>query len=184
MLPVPAGPLAENLIARALDALDELVPFGVVNSANDLLDGIKDFGFKTYPPIADEVFSVCSLINEALLRLAPAELHGAAAELGLQPTTLEWGARITALRERKLIREQAADLLADVDFDEVGYPDTDPEVSAAEHASLRFRVAGAVESLRTDPPTSWDRFVIDSMRCAIALHIAQIGDAFLQTSER
>jgi hypothetical protein len=183
-LPAPTGPLAENLITQALDTLDALVPIGAVKLANDLVDATTAHGQETIPPIPNQIASAQSRINDAVSRLAPVELHCAATQLGLQPTTMEWGVRVTVVRERKLMRQQAAELLADVDFGEVGYPDADSDDHDAEYASFRSTVAAAVHSLRTQQPIDWDPTHIESLRCAVALHLAQVGDAFLQTSER
>jgi hypothetical protein len=183
-LPASSGPLAGNLITQTLDTLDALVPIGAVKTANDLVDATKDLGFETIPPIPKQIASAQTHINDVISRLAPSELHSAATQLGLQPETMQWGVRITLIRERRLMRQQAAELLADVEFDEVGYPDVDSDDHEAEHASFRSTVEAAVRSLGTQRPIDWDTIHIESLRCAVALHLAQIGDAFLQTSER
>ena len=152
---------AEKLIAQTLDTLDELVPIGAVKTANDLVDATKDLGHKTVPPIASQIASAQSRISDAISRLAPAELHCAATQLGLQPTTLEWGARVIVIRARKLMRQQAAELLADVDFDEVGYPDVDFDDHgdhASDPRSRRPSTACAPDSQATGTPLTWSRY--------------------------
>jgi hypothetical protein len=183
-LPAPTGPLGENLIAHTLDTLDALVPIGAVKRANDLIDATIDLGLETIPPIPNQIASAQSRINDAISRLAPAELRCAATQLGLQPTTMEWGVRVAVVRERTLMRQQAAEMLADVAFGDVGYPDADSDDHDDECADFRTTVAAAVHSLRTQQPMDWEPTSIESLRCAVALHLAQIGDAFLQTSER
>src|ERR1700694_4025299 len=172
-LPAPTGPLAANLIAQTLDTLDALVPIGAVKLADDLVAATTALGHETVPRIPNEIASAKSRINDAISRLAPAELQCAATELGLQPPTMEWGVRVTIVRERKLIRQQAAELLADVDFGEIGYPDVDSEDHDAEYASFRSTVAAAVHCLRAHPPIDWDPTHIESLRCAVALHLAE-----------
>jgi hypothetical protein len=183
-LPAPSGPLADNLITQTLDKLDALVPIGAFRTANDLLDATTDLGDAIFPPIPKQITSAQTHINNAISRLATSELHSAATQLGLRPETMQWGVRITLIRERRLMRRHAADLLADVVFDEVGYPDADSDDQESEHASFRSTVDAVVHSLRTRRPIDWDPTHIESLRCAVALHLARIGDAFLQTSER
>jgi hypothetical protein len=41
-----------------------------------------------------------------------------------------------------------------------------------------------LNSLRAQQPTDWESVQVESLRSAVALHLARIGDAFLQASER
>jgi hypothetical protein len=183
-LPAPSGTLADQLITHTLDTLDALVPIGAVRTANDLVDATRDLGHQTVPPIPNQIAAAQAHINDAISRLETPELHDAATQLGLQPDVMEWGARVTLVRERRLIRQQASELLADVEFDEVGYADADSDDHEADYAAYRSTVETAVHSLRAQRPIDWDATQIESLRCAVGLHLAQIGDAFLQTSER
>jgi hypothetical protein len=179
-LPAPSGPLADNLITHTLDTLDALVPIGTLKTPNDLVDATKDIGFETIPPTPAQIASAQSRINDDLSRLAPTELQSAANQLSLRPATMEWGTRVTLIRERRLIRQQARELLAEVDFDEVGYLDSNDDHQHTEDVSFGSTVKAVVHSLRTQQPSDWNNTFVDSLRCAVALHLAQIGDAFLQ----
>ncbi|WP_165704980.1 hypothetical protein, partial [Mycobacteroides abscessus] len=37
--------------------------------------------------------------------------------------------------------------------------------------------------LHNDTPNDWGPTTVESLRCAVALHLAKIGDGFLRTSE-
>jgi len=183
-LPAPSGTLADRLITGTLDTLDALVPIGAVRTANDLVDATTDLGHETVPPIPNQIAAAQAQITDAISRLETPELHNAATQLGLRSDVTEWGVRVTLVRERQLIRQQSSELLADVAFDEVGYADADSDDREADYAAFRSTVETAVHSLRTQRPIDWDPTQVESLRCAVALHLAQIGDAFLQTSER
>ena len=91
--------------------------------------------------------------------------------------------RADTLRRNKQVRERAAELLGDVDFGDVGYPlvkDDDPE---ADRDSFPETVAAMVAALTTHGPTDRATDAVGSLRCAVALHVAEVGDAFLQASE-
>jgi hypothetical protein len=183
-LPAPSGTLADKLITHTLDTLDASMPIGAVRTANDLLDATRDLGHETFPPIPNKIAAAQAEITDAISCLETPELHNAATQLGLRPDVMEWGIRVTLVRERRLIRQQASELLADVEVDEVGYADGDSDDHEGDRAAFRSEVKTAVHSLRTQRPIDWDPTQIESLRCAVALHLAQIGDAFLQTSER
>lgn len=183
---IPTGALATSLIVQTFDALDELVPIGEVELKDDLVDATASLGYDTIPPIPPQITAAQSRIKDAISRLAPTELQCAADELGLQPATLEWGIGVTVIREHNLTGEKAAELLKDVDFDEVGYPDADPDSDAHEAengAHFKATVAAAADFLRTQQPIDWQPIHIASLQCGVALHLARIGDGFLRTSE-
>lgn len=182
-LPAPSGTFAAKLITDTLDTLDVLVPLGSPRTANDLVDAVRDLGFNTFPPIPHQIAAAQTAIVAAISCLEPTELHNAAAQLGLRPDVLEWGVRVTLVRARRRIGREAAELLADVEFDEVGYADVDSEDYQDDDAGLSSMVKTAVHSLRADPPIGWDPTEVESLRCALALHLALIGDEFLQASE-
>jgi hypothetical protein len=182
-VPAPAGRLADELIVQALDVLDALVPIGAVTLENDLLDAAKDLGYESLPPIPDQILSAQSRIADSVSRLAAGELDRAATQLGLPPSTVEWGARVTTVRQNKQVRQEAARLLAEVDFDEAGYPDADVDEPESDFDDFEDTVAAVVEGLRTEQPADWAPALIESLRCAVAIHLAQIGDGFLRTSE-
>ena len=182
-LPAPAGQLADGLIVRALQILDAFVPIGAVKFANDLVDAAKDLGLESLPPISGQIVSAQGHIAAVISRLTPAELRDAATQLGVRPSTIDWGARIATLRRNKRVREQAAELLADLDFGDVGYPLVEDNEPESDRDSLPGTVAAIAVALTTHRPADWTTAEVESLRCAVALHVAEVGDAFLRSSE-
>lgn len=74
-------------------------------------------------------------------------MQDAAAQLGLEPSTVEHGVRLTLVRERRSVYRQAAELLSQVEFDDVALADVDDD---REHRKPNFNssVKAAVSSLR------------------------------------
>lgn len=182
-LPAPAGPLAADLIDETLNIVGALVPLGVIRTANDLVDMTVDFGHETIPPIPAQIRTAQAQISDRIACLSPNELHRVSVELGVQPYAIECGVRVTVRREHDLMSQQADELLASIDFDQKGLPFIDDEVQADDDAAYESIVEATLNQLRTDIPNDWGRMTVESLRCAVALHLAKIGDGFLRTSE-
>lgn len=182
-LPAPTGPLAVNLLDETLNIVGALVPLGVIRTANDLVDMTVDFGRETIPPIPAQIRTAQARIREHIARLSPPELHRVSVELGVQPYAIECGVRVTVRREHDLMSQQADALLASIDFDQMGLPLIDDDVQADDDAAYESIVEATLNQLRTDTPNDWGGTTVESLRCAVALHLAKIGDGFLRTSE-
>lgn len=183
-LPAPFGPLANRVIVRALEILDAFVPIGTVKFANDLVDAARDLGYKSLPPVPGQIMSAQAHITAMISRLTPAELRDTATQLGVQSSSIDRGARIVTLRRNRPVRERAAELLADVDFGDVGYPLVKDNEPGADRDSVPEAVAAIVAALTTRGSADWTADEVESLRCAVALHVAEVGDAFLRASEQ
>lgn len=182
-LPAPTGPLAVNLIDETLNIVGALVPLRVIRTANDLVDMTVDFGQETIPPIPAQIRTAQAQISEHITRLTPSELHCGSLELGVQPYAIECGVRVTVQRKHDLMSQQADELLAAIAFDQKGLPFIDDDVQADNDAAYESIVEATLNQLTTDIPDDWGDTTVESLRCAVALHLAKIGDGFLRTSE-
>ncbi|SIH37586.1 Uncharacterised protein [Mycobacteroides abscessus subsp. abscessus] len=176
----------ENLPAALAQFVEVPAPTGplaVVRTANDLVDMTVDFGHETIPPIPAQIRTAQAQISEGIARLTTSELRCSYVELGVQPYAIECGVRVTVRREHDLMSQQADELVASIDFDQKNLPFIDDDVQADDDAAYESIVEATLNQLSTDIPDGWGRTTVESLRCAVALHLAKIGDGFLRTSE-
>ncbi|MGJ6127391.1 hypothetical protein QN239_32955 [Mycolicibacterium sp. Y3] len=174
-LPPVSGPLGQKLVRHTLDTLQTHVPVGAVLTTCDLFDATTSTGLRVTPPISPHIIAAHSEISQTLESLSDRELRSAAVEFRMTSDTALHGIETTLIRRRRNISAAA-------ELEDTGYPDVDDGPSDDDYAALTTLASATLNTL-TGPTARWDDTTIEALRCAIAVHLAQIGDAFLHTSE-
>jgi hypothetical protein len=181
----PSGPAAEELIDRLLEHLATAVPFGVLKTTHDLWEVTDIFAdLEVIPPIPEEVRSAAEFVATLLSLQRPPDLRVAATQLGLTVADVTYGASLHLRRRRRLRSREVREIRHVTDDD--SYADTwgDVDGRGFEAEDRIDREAEAtVYRLKHHRAAGWEPVDCESLRQALALHLAAVGDVFLRVSE-
>jgi hypothetical protein len=161
--PPPSGTAGSTVLRQVIDRLDQ-VPLGTLRTVNDLSDAAEsspDRAAQQIPPIPDAFIDAVAFIDVLLSRLPPPDLRAVAQQLAVDRATAMRGA-LLALAERTAEHEWPIQ---------------------AGHTPRRGRERALLTALVDHECAQWTPVEIATLRRALRLHLARIGDAFLRVSE-
>jgi hypothetical protein len=159
----PSGTAGFTVLRQVINRLDQ-VPLGTLRTVNDLSDAAEsspDSAAQQIPPIPDALIDAVAFIDVLLSRLSPPDLRAVAQQLTVDRATAMRGA-LLALAKSTTEHEGS---------------------SQAWNTPTRRRELAILTTLVDHECGQWTPVEIATLRRALRLHLARIGDAFLRVSE-